>query len=160
MYTHPDYRRKGIAYKTLDKLICDTKCRGITSISLEATAMGRPLYEKYGFVKMNDESILVLGGKEGNDVPYSESYIYQIDKSGNIIASFDIYDLFSNIDLEFAESLRGTDMVVNSAYYQEDNHELILSLRGINSILSLNYETKKINWIFGDSNFYSSKFSS
>ena len=111
-------------------------------------------------VKMNDESILVLGGKEGNDVPYSESYIYQIDKSGNIIASFDIYDLFSNIDLEFAESLRGTDMVVNSAYYQEDNHELILSLRGINSILSLNYETKKINWIFGDSNFYSSKFSS
>ena len=55
MYTHPDYRRMGIAYKTLDMLISDTKCRGITSSSLEATAMGRPLYEKYGFVKMNDE---------------------------------------------------------------------------------------------------------
>ncbi len=55
MYTHPDYRRMGIAYKTLDMLISDTKCKGITSISLEATAMGRPLYEKYGFVKMNDE---------------------------------------------------------------------------------------------------------
>ena len=55
MYTHPDYRRKGIAYKTLDKLVCDARRKGITSISLEATAMGRPLYEKYGFVKMNDE---------------------------------------------------------------------------------------------------------
>ena len=55
MYTYPDYRRMGIAYKTLDMLISDTKCKGITSISLEATAMGRPLYEKYGFVKMNDE---------------------------------------------------------------------------------------------------------
>ena len=55
MYTHPDYRRMGIAYKTLDLLISDAKCKGITSISLEATAMGRPLYEKYGFVKMNDE---------------------------------------------------------------------------------------------------------
>ena len=33
----------------------DTKSKGITSISLETTAMGRPLYEKYGFVKMNDE---------------------------------------------------------------------------------------------------------
>ena len=33
----------------------DIKSKGITSISLEATAMGRPLYEKYGFVKMNDE---------------------------------------------------------------------------------------------------------
>ena len=55
MYTRPGYRRKGIAYKTLDMLINAAKCKGITSISLEATAMGRPLYEKYGFVKMNDE---------------------------------------------------------------------------------------------------------
>ena len=35
--------------------LSDTKSKGITSISLETTAMGRPLYEKYGFVKMNDE---------------------------------------------------------------------------------------------------------
>ncbi|MBS5052585.1 MAG: GNAT family N-acetyltransferase [Clostridiales bacterium] len=55
MYTKPDYRRKGIAYKTLDMLIKDIKSRGISAISLEATEMGRPLYEKYGFVKMNDE---------------------------------------------------------------------------------------------------------
>lgn len=55
MYTKPEYRRKGIAYQTLDRLIGDAKSRGITAISLEATAMGRPLYEKYGFVKMNDE---------------------------------------------------------------------------------------------------------
>lgn len=55
MYTNPAYRRKGIAYKTLDMLVRDIKGRGITDISLEATDMGRPLYEKYGFVKMNDE---------------------------------------------------------------------------------------------------------
>lgn len=55
MYTKPEYRRNGIAYKTLDLLIAEAKRKGITSISLEATEMGRPLYEKYGFVKMNDE---------------------------------------------------------------------------------------------------------
>ncbi len=55
MYTHPDYRRRGIAYKTLDLLVKDAKSMGITDISLEATDMGRPLYEKYGFVKMNHE---------------------------------------------------------------------------------------------------------
>lgn len=55
MYTNPDYRRQGIAYKTLDMLIRDAKNIGITAISLEATAMGRPLYEKYGFIKMNNE---------------------------------------------------------------------------------------------------------
>lgn len=55
MYTNPEYRRKGIAYKTLDMLIRDSKNKGITAISLEATDMGRPLYEKYGFVKMDEE---------------------------------------------------------------------------------------------------------
>lgn len=55
IYTDPEYRRKGIAAKTLDMLIKDTKDKGITAILLEATEMGRPLYEKYGFVKMNNE---------------------------------------------------------------------------------------------------------
>jgi len=55
MYTASEYRRKGIAFKTLDLLVRDAKERNIKAISLEATDMGRPLYEKYGFVKMNDE---------------------------------------------------------------------------------------------------------
>ena len=55
MYTRPEYRRRGIAIKILDMLIKESKNRGITAISLEATDMGRPLYEKYGFVKMNAE---------------------------------------------------------------------------------------------------------
>ena len=55
MYTRPEYRRKGIASKTLDLLVADAMAKGVSAISLEATEMGRPLYEKYGFVKMNDE---------------------------------------------------------------------------------------------------------
>ncbi len=55
MYTKPDYRRQGIAFKTLDLLVTDAKAKGITMILLEATDMGRPVYEKYGFVTMNDE---------------------------------------------------------------------------------------------------------
>lgn len=55
MYTHPAYRRKGIALKTLDLLVKDVKNKGVTAISLEATDMGRPLYEKYGFINMDHE---------------------------------------------------------------------------------------------------------
>lgn len=55
MYTVPQYRRKGIAYHTLDLLVCEAKNRGVTAISLETTDMGRPLYEKYGFVGMKNE---------------------------------------------------------------------------------------------------------
>lgn len=61
MYTNENYRRQGIAYRTLDLLVRDAKEKGIEMISLEATDMGRPLYEKYGFQKMNDE--MELTGK-------------------------------------------------------------------------------------------------
>ena len=63
MYTNPEYRRKGIAIKTLELLVDDAKKRGIHAISLEATDMGRPLYEKLGFIKMNDEMELVEDGE-------------------------------------------------------------------------------------------------
>lgn len=59
MYTVPEYRRKGIAFKTLDLLVAAAKERGISQISLEATESGRPLYEKYGFRQMKDEMELI-----------------------------------------------------------------------------------------------------
>lgn len=55
MYTASKYRRQGIAKHTLDLLVNDAKAQGVSQIALEATDMGRPLYEKYGFVKMEDE---------------------------------------------------------------------------------------------------------
>lgn len=59
MYTALEYRRQGIAFHTLDLLVKAAKEQGISQIALEATDMGRPLYEKYGFVKMEDEMELV-----------------------------------------------------------------------------------------------------
>lgn len=58
MYTDPEYRRRGIAYKTLEYLVADVKSKGITMITLEATDAGRPLYEKYGFRIMESEMVI------------------------------------------------------------------------------------------------------
>lgn len=55
LYTAPACRRRGIAWKTLDLLVQDCLSRGVTAISLEATSMGRPLYQRYGFVPMENE---------------------------------------------------------------------------------------------------------
>lgn len=59
MYTASEYRRQGIAFHTLDLLVKDVRKQGVSQITLEATEMGRPLYEKYGFVKMEDEMELI-----------------------------------------------------------------------------------------------------
>lgn len=61
MYTAPEYRRQGVAFRTLDLLIKAAKEQGASQITLEATAMGRSLYEKFGFVKMEDEMELKKG---------------------------------------------------------------------------------------------------
>ena len=50
MYTAPEYRRRGIAGETLRLLVEEVRRSGLTAIGLEATAMGRPLYERFGFV--------------------------------------------------------------------------------------------------------------
>lgn len=55
MYTAPEYRRQGIALHTLELLADEAKKRGVTAISLEATSMGRGLYERFGFVAMQNE---------------------------------------------------------------------------------------------------------
>ncbi|MDE5679780.1 MAG: GNAT family N-acetyltransferase [Lachnospiraceae bacterium] len=59
MYTAPEYRRQGIAFHTLNLLVEGAKEQGVSQIALEATDMGQPLYEQYGFVKMKDEMELV-----------------------------------------------------------------------------------------------------
>ena len=52
IYTHPDYRRQGIARHMVGLLVGEAQKQGVTAISLEATVMGMPLYESMGFVHM------------------------------------------------------------------------------------------------------------
>jgi GNAT superfamily N-acetyltransferase len=49
MYTLPSWRRKGIGSALLEKLLEESKARGIKHIDLHATDLGRAVYEKYGF---------------------------------------------------------------------------------------------------------------
>ena len=60
MYVKEAYRHQGIARHVLTLLTEDARNRCIDHISLEATAMGRPLYEKYGFIQMENEMVLQI----------------------------------------------------------------------------------------------------
>lgn len=62
VYTRADYRRRGISKKMVEILIDEAKENGVTEISLDATEMGRPLYESLGFKASDSCMVMDLGG--------------------------------------------------------------------------------------------------
>jgi len=58
MYTLPEYRRQGVAAELLKRTIEGAKACGYSKITLHATDMGRPLYEKFGFRDVQGDMVL------------------------------------------------------------------------------------------------------
>ena len=50
MYTHPDYRRKGIAKELLSRVVAEARDYGCGTVQITASDMGVKLYAAYGFV--------------------------------------------------------------------------------------------------------------
>lgn len=66
MYTHPDFKRRGVGRLILD--ICEGAAReaGFKSVELMATMSGEPLYRACGY---NDIQRIIAASKDGVDVP-------------------------------------------------------------------------------------------
>ena len=76
MYTAPKYRKQGIAIHTLDLLVKEAKKQGVTQITLEATEMGRPLYEKYGFQSLGTRKGYYQDNNEDALIMWTENIFY------------------------------------------------------------------------------------
>jgi len=59
VYTYPKYRKNGYASKIMIEIIEEAKRKGLFSLNLNATEMGKSLYEKLGF----------------KDIPYSGMWL-------------------------------------------------------------------------------------
>ena len=60
VYTSPEHRNKGLAKTLLKELLADAKKRGIKKLWLGASKLGRPLYEKLGFIQQQSYMELTL----------------------------------------------------------------------------------------------------
>ena len=60
MFTRPKWRRRGLAKQLVDRLVEAAVKAGCAKIYLNASAMGRPLYEKYGFRSVDGEMVFDL----------------------------------------------------------------------------------------------------
>ena len=57
MYTYPSYRNQGIATRLFDLTVNEARNNGSSKILLNVTALGRPIYERYGFKETENEMI-------------------------------------------------------------------------------------------------------
>jgi len=55
VFTYPDYRRQGIAQQLMEMVIEDAKAMGLSCLDLTSSNSGRPLYEKLGFLRCDDD---------------------------------------------------------------------------------------------------------
>jgi len=54
VYTHPEYRRRGIARQLMQTVIAWCKAEGLVRVTLHASDQGRQLYESLGFEPSNE----------------------------------------------------------------------------------------------------------
>ena len=108
----------------------------------------------YGYhheiVQLKDNKVLTLGAKD--DSPFFEGVLYIMDlNTGKIEKTIDMYEYLHEIAPKWIESLGNNfDFVLNSAYYDEKNNDVLLSCRGIGVIMKYDFDTDKIKWMFGD----------
>ena len=111
---------------------------------------------EFEFQALKNGNYMLCGGDSA--IFYDKAWIYEIDKNGNVVSHLDLYDVFTSVDAHFDKSKLNYKMIRNAFYYNEDTKEIVISSRGLNSVVSINYETKGINYIFAPKGIYSDKF--
>jgi GNAT superfamily N-acetyltransferase len=70
LLVHPDFRRRGIGQALLDHCVAHARARGVRCVKLDATPMGKLLYDQRGFI---DEWILSRWQANSLTLPALES---------------------------------------------------------------------------------------
>lgn len=58
------YRKSGMASKLFELIVQEAESFGCTEVFLNATEMGRPIYEKFGFTDIQNDMVYYI--KKGN----------------------------------------------------------------------------------------------
>lgn len=112
---------------------------------------------EFEFQVLSNGNYMLCGGDKA--VFYDRAWIYEINSTtGEMVDYIDLYQIFKEIDSEFDSNRLNYRIIRNSFYYNENTDEILISLRGLNSVVSIDYTEKKINYIFAPAGVYSEKF--
>lgn len=103
----------------------------------------------FEFQLLSNGNYMLAGGN--NPVYVTEQVVYEIDPStGENVSILNIADVIKGIDPSFDSAYLGQKAIRNAFYYNEVTDELLVSFRGWDAVLSLNYKAKTLNWVFTD----------
>ncbi len=100
---------------------------------------------------LSNGNYLIGGGNTA--IYFTNQLVYELDpKTNKVVSSLDVTKAIRDVDPEFDTLKSGQGMGKNGFYYDETTKEIVISMRQSNALISLNYETGKINWIITTKN--------
>ena len=138
---------------------------GYTGV-LEIDYLGK-IYKEYllsggahhSILKMPNGNYMISTGSSVEEISWD--YIVEIDpKTGKNVKEINLVEIFRSIDSSFVDDIEGESTFAynNSVHYDEKSNTLTLSLRKLNSIINLDYDTLKLNWIYGEKKYWTENF--
>ena len=105
----------------------------------------------------NDGNILVASKKNDRDT-YSD-YIVELDgKTGQVVKTFDVFEILKNIDSSFTSNLDLFYFFNSGIEYIPEDDTLLLTYWGGEFVMSLKYSDGSLNWIFSNPKNFSKAF--
>ena len=106
----------------------------------------------HDYDELPNGNLLVASDNFDSGAGTVEDYVVELDrKTGNIVKTFDIKDVLP-MDEGKSENWSEYDWFHNnSVWYDEKTNSITLSGRHQDAVINIDYDTKKLNWILGDS---------
>ena len=113
----------------------------------------------HDYYEMPNGNLLVATDDFDNKYGTVEDYIVELDqKTGKIINKIDLKNILKMTDGK-SENWTSYDWFHNnSVWYDEKTNSITLSGRHQDAVINIDYKTKKLNWIIGDSKNWSKDY--
>ena len=113
----------------------------------------------HDYYEMPNGNLLVATDDFDNEYGTVEDYIVELDrKNGKIVNKIDLKNILNMTDGK-SENWTSYDWFHNnSVWYDEKTNSITLSGRHQDAVINIDYKTKKLNWIIGDSKNWSKDF--
>lgn len=105
-------------------------------------------YSSHKITKTNNEMIILID--------YSNVILFVDYNNGKILNRISLAEIFKSIDNNF--DLSDELFYVNYFDYDEKNNTILISIRGLHTIVNYDLNTNEISWIFTNNEIFSSKF--